>query len=204
MARYRGPRHKLCRRLGNCIWGDPKCPSNKRAYPPGQHGPNLRRKMSVYGQQLQDKQKIRTHYGLMERQMRRTFEKAQQMGGVTGTNLLMLLESRLDSVVYRLGFSNTIQGARQLVNHGHILVDDKKVDVPSFRVMPGMKVSIREKSRKIPMIAEGAENPPQMLPEYLDRAANSFEAQMTATPNAETIPFKADTAGVIGFYSRKI
>jgi small subunit ribosomal protein S4 len=160
--------------------------------------------MSVYGQQLQDKQKIRTHYGLMERQMRRTFEKAQQMGGVTGTNLLMLLESRLDSVVYRLGFSNTIQGARQLVNHGHILVDDKKVDVPSFRVMPGMKVSIREKSRKIPMIAEGAENPPQMLPEYLDRAANSFEAQMTATPNAETIPFKADTAGVIGFYSRKI
>lgn len=156
----------------------------------------------MYGQQLLDKQKIRMHYGLLERQMRRTFERAQRMGGVTGTNLLMLLESRLDCVVYRLGFAGTIPAARQLVVHGHIRVDGKKVDRPSFQVKPGMTVSIRERSRKIPSIVANVENPPSVMPEYLDRAANSFEGRMTATPNAETLPFKADTAGVIGFYSR--
>lgn len=202
MARYTGPKHKLCRRLGYCIWGSPKCPSQKRPYPPGQHGQNLRRKMSVYGQQLLDKQKIRTHYGLMERQMRRTFEKAQRMGGVTGANLLMLLESRLDSVIYRLGFARTMHQARQIVSHGHVLVDGQKCNVPSLQVKPGTTVSIREKSRKIPMIAEGADNPPAAMPEYLERNNGSFEGKMVATPNAETIPFQAETAGVIGFYSR--
>lgn len=202
MARKTGPKHKLCRRLGSCIWGDPKCPSLRRPYAPGQHGQNMRRKMSVYGQQLLDKQKIRTHYGLMEKQMRRTFAEAQRMGGVTGTNLLMLLESRLDCIVYRLGWAQSIAAARQLVNHGHIQVDGKKVDVPSFRVKPGMAISVRERSRKVPGIANGAENAPAMMPEYLDRAPKSFEGKMTATPNLETIPFKAETAGVIGFYSR--
>lgn len=202
MGRYIGPRHKLCRTLGSCIWGSPKCPSARRPFPPGQHGPNLRRKLSVYGQQLLEKQKIQRHYGLLERQMRRTFERAQRMGGVTGTNLLLLLESRLDSVVYRLGFANTMPAARQLVSHGHVRVDGKQCNMPSFQVKPGMSVSIHEKSRKIPMVAQGAENPPAVIPEYLERAANSFEGRMVATPNLETIPFKADTAGVIGFYSR--
>lgn len=202
MGRYRGPRHKLCRRLGYCIWGAAKCPSTKRPFPAGQHGQDSRRKMSVYGQQLLDKQKIRTHYGLMERQMRKTFAEAQRMGGVTGSNLLMLLESRLDAIVHRLGFATTIQQARQLVVHAHVLVNGKKVDKPAFRVKPGMAVSIREGSRKIPTIAEGADNPPGAMPEYLERAPKSFEGRMVATPNLETIPFKADTAGVIGFYSR--
>jgi len=202
MARYLGPKHKLCRRLGSCIWGSAKCPSIRRPFAPGQHGQNIRRKLSVYGQQLLEKQKIRTHYGLLERQMRKTFTEAQRMGGVTGTNLLMLLESRLDSVVFRLGFAPTIWSARQLVNHGHILVDGSKVDIPSFRVKPGMVVGVRERSKKLPMIAEGVEHPPAVMPEYLNRAPRSFEGKMTALPNAETLPFKADTAGVIGFYSR--
>lgn len=202
MRKHSGPKHKLCRRLGGCIWGSPKCPSVKRPYGPGQHGQNLRRKTSVYGEQLLEKQKIRTHYGLMERQMRKTFKEAQRMGGVTGTNLLMLLESRLDCIVYRLGFASTIPAARQLVNHGHILIDGKKVDIPSFRVKPGMVVSIRERSRKMPMIEANVENPPAVLPEYLERPAKSFEGKMTAAPNSETIPFKADTLVVIGFYSR--
>ncbi len=202
MAKYSGPRHKLCRRLGSCIWGSPKCPSIRRAYAPGQHGQSMRKKSSVYGQQLLDKQKIRMHYGLMERQMRNTFERAQRMGGVTGTNLLMLLESRLDCIVYRLGFANTIPGARQLVVHGHIRVDGKKVDKPSFLVKTGMSIAVREGSRKIPGIVSGVENPPTIMPDYLERVANTFEGRMTATPNIETIPFKADTAGVIGFYSR--
>jgi small subunit ribosomal protein S4 len=155
----------------------------------------------VYGQQLQQKQIIRTHYGLLERQMRKTFREAQRMGGVTGTNLLMLLESRLDCIVYRLGFAPTIPAARQLVVHGHILVNGKKVDRPSFRVMPGMTISVRERSRNIPSILAGVEQPP-LLPEYLERAPKSFEGRMVALPNADTIPFKAETQGVIGFYSR--
>lgn len=202
MARYLGPKHKLCRRLGSCIWGSAKCPANRRPFAPGQHGQNIRRKLSVYGQQLLDKQKIRTHYGLLERQMRKTFAEAQRMGGVTGTNLLMLLESRLDSVVYRLGFAPTVWSARQLVNHGHIVVDGKKVDIPSFRVKPGMVISVRERSKKMPMIQEGVEHPPVVMPSYLERAAKSFEGKMNALPNAETLPFQPDTAGVIGFYSR--
>lgn len=202
MARYRGAKHKLCRRLGGCIWGNAKCPSVKRPFAPGQHGQNMRRKQSVYGKQLLEKQKIRTHYGLLERQMRKTFTEAQRMGGVTGINLLTLLECRLDVIVFRFGFAPTITAARQIVNHGHILVDGGKVDIPSFRMKPGMKVSIRERSRKVPMIVEGAEHPPSVMPEYLDRRPRSFEGTMTANPNAETIPFKADTAGVIGFYSR--
>lgn len=158
--------------------------------------------MSVYGQQLLEKQKIRTHYGLLERQMRKTFFTAQRMGGVTGTNLLMLLESRLDCVIHRLGFAPTIQSGRQLVIHGHVLVNGKKVDRPSFQVKPNMAISIREGSRQIPMIAGGAENPPAQIPPYLERALNSFEGRMVATPMLDTIPFKAEVAGVIGFYSR--
>lgn len=202
MGKYVGPRHKLCRRVGSCIWGSPKCPSLSRTYPPGQHGPMSRRKLSVYGMQLLDKQRIRTHYGLLERQMRRIFKKAQRMGGVTGTNLLMLLETRLDCIVYRLGFAPSIPAARQLVVHGHIFVDDKKVDKPSFQVKAGMKISVRERSRKIPLVMEGAATMPANMPEYLERQVDAFEGRMTAMPNQETIPFRVETAGVIGFYSR--
>ncbi len=202
MSKYIGAKHKLCRRLGECIWGSPKCPSLKRPYATGQHGQSGRRKLSVYGFQLQEKQKVRMHYGVLERQMRRTFSKAQRMGGVTGTNLLMLLESRLDCVVYRLGFAQTIPQARQLVVHGHFLVNGKRVDRPSFTVKAGMVVSVAEGSRKVPVLADGAENPPAVLPLYLDRAPGSFEGKMTAVPNQETIPFKPDTAAIIGFYSR--
>jgi len=184
------------------MWGSTKCPSIKRPYAPGQHGQATRRKLSVYGQQLLDKQKIRMHYGLLERQMRKTFARAQRMGGVTGTNLLMLLESRLDCIVHRLGFAATVPAGRQLVVHRHVLVDGKSVDKPSFQVKPGMVVSIRERSRKIPGISVGAAAPPAALPEYLERAPESFEGRMTAAPTLETIPFKAETAGVIGFYSR--
>ena len=164
MSKFIGPKHKLCRRLGSCMWGSPKCPSLKRAFPPGQHGQTVRRKLSVYGQQLLDKQKIRVHYGLLERQMRKTFEKAQRMGGVTGTNLLMLLESRLDCIVYRLGFAPSINAARQLVVHRHIAVNGSCVDKPSFSVKPGMVIAVREGSRKVPMIEEGVENRQRCCP----------------------------------------
>ena len=202
MAKNLGPKHKLCRRLGSCIWGSPKCPAIRRPFPPGQHGQNQRRKMSVYGMQLLEKQKIRMHYGVLERQMRKTFAEAQRLGGVTGTNLLMLLESRLDCIVYRLGFAPTISAARQLVSHGHFLVNGKKVNIASFRVKPNMVVGVKEASKEVPMIMDGVEHPPAIIPEYLARAPKSFEGRMTALPNSETIPFKAETAGIIGFYSR--
>lgn len=201
MARYTGPKHKLCRRLGECIWGNTNCPSAKRPYPPGQHGQNMRRKRSVYGNQLLQKQKIRVHYGLIEKQMRTTFQQAKNMGGVTDNNLMMLLESRLDSVVYRLGFGNSMRAARQLVSHGHIQVNGKSVNIPSYRVQVDDVVSVREKSRKIPTLLHGVENPPP-IPEYLEREANSFEGKMIATPNLQTVPFQPDTQSVIGFYSR--
>lgn len=203
MARYLGPKHKLSRRVGGCIWGRADSPAAKRPYAPGQHGQAQRRKLSVYGEQLQEKQKLRMYYGgIMERQMRRVFDRAQRMGGNTGTNLLVLLESRLDCVVWRLGFAPTIFAARQFVTHGHVLVDGKAVNIPSFTVKPGMAVSIRERSRKIPLLVEGVEHPPLQLPEYLQRPAKSFEGKMTATPNAETIPVKMNMLSVIGFYSR--
>ncbi len=202
MARYTGPKHKLCRRLGECIWGKPNCPAIKRPYPPGQHGQNQRRKKSVYGLQLLQKQKLRVHYGLLERQLRSVFAEAKRMGGVTDNNLMMLLESRLDTVVYRLGFANTMPAARQIVSHGHIEVNGKRVDVPSFRVVPGMTVAVREKSRKIPMIVNNVETPGRPIPEYLERPEGAYEGKMVALPTPETIPFQTDTQSVIGYYSR--
>lgn len=203
MAKYRGPKHKLSRRVGKCIWGRADSPAEKRPYPPGQHGKTLRRKLSVYGIQLLEKQKLRMYYGgIMERQMRRIFDQARRLGGNTGTNLLMLLESRLDTVIWRLGFAPTIFAARQMVNHCHVLVDGKKVNIPSFLVKPGMVISIRPRSRKIPIIADGAENPPMELPEYLEREAKSFEGKMIGTPNIANFPVQFDTTSIIGFYSR--
>ena len=202
MARYTGPKHKLCRRLGECIWNNPNCPSLKRPVPPGQHGANVRRKKSVYGTQLLQKQKLKMHYGLMEKQLRKTFAKAKTMGGVTDANLLMLLESRLDCVVYRLGFANSMRAARQLVSHCHSEMNGKKVNIPSAHVAIGDSIAIREKSRKIPMVSNGAESPHTMIPEYLERPSGAFEGKLTATPQLDTIPFKVDTQAIIGFYSR--
>lgn len=202
MARYTGPKHRICRRLGECIWSDPSCPSVSRPNPPGQHGANQRRKKSVYGSQLLQKQKLRLHYGLMERQLRNLFAKAKNMGGVTDANLLALLETRLDCVVYRLGFANSIPAARQLVSHCHVMVNGKRVNIASYQVQIGDVVGIREKSRKIPMIANGAESPHTFIPEYLSRPIDSFEGKLVSTPQMDAIPFKVDTQAVIGYYSR--
>ena len=203
MARYVGPKHKLSRRIGKCVWGRPNSPALRRPFPAGQHGENIRRKMSVYGTQLLEKQKLRMYYGgIMERQMRRIFAEAKRMEGNTGSNLMQLLESRLDCVVWRLGFAPTIFAARQLVTHCHVLVNGAKVNVPSYHVKPGMAIAISEKSRKIPMVVEGAEHPPIQIPDYLERAAKSFEGKMVALPGPESIPFQVDTNSIIGFYSR--
>ncbi len=156
MARYRGPVCRLCRREGAKLFlkGDrcykPSCPIEKRGtQPPGQHGANARRKALVgYGQQLREKQKVKRIYFVLEGQFRNYFEKAARMKGITGENLLFMLERRLDNTVYRAGFSTSRRQARQLVNHGHIEVNGRKVDIPSFQVKLGDVITVKEKSRK--------------------------------------------------------
>jgi len=156
MARYTGPSWKISRRLKYSVSETGK-ELGKRAYPPGQHG-QRRSKISEYGIQLQEKQKVRYTYGLNERQFRKTFNEAKNMKGPQGENFLFLLESRLDNLVYRAGYAKTRQQARQLVNHAHFLVDGKKVDIPSYRVKPGQEVSLRERSSKLSIIDENLDN----------------------------------------------
>lgn len=155
MSRYTGPTWKVSRRLNYSISETGK-ELKKRAYPPGQHG-TRRSKLSDYGQQLREKQKLRYTYGVSEKQFLKTFNEANKMVGVHGENFIKLLESRLDNVVYRAGFATTRAQARQLVNHGHILVDDKKVDIPSYRLQPGQTISLRERSRNLKIVNEALE-----------------------------------------------
>ena len=156
MGKLNKPKGKLVRKFGENIFGNPKYDRllNRKAYAPGQHGQGRRSKLSNYGIQLQEKQKIKFMYGLLEKQFRLTFERAEKMKGETGTNMLQILESRLDNVVFRLGFAPSRPAARQLVNHRHFLVNDKVVNIPSFIVKPGDKISVREKSKKMDIILD--------------------------------------------------
>jgi len=156
VAKLSIPKGKLVRKYGENIFGNPKYDRllNKKPYSPGQHGPTRRRRISNYGIQLREKQKIKFMYGLLERQFRNYFAKAELMKGETGTNLLQLLESRLDNVVFRLGFASTRSQARQLVSHAHFLVNDRKCNYPSRLLKPGDTVQVREKSRKLDIILD--------------------------------------------------
>ncbi len=154
MARFIGPKAKIARKFGENIFGNEKISKilERKNYPPGQHGQSRRRRPSNYAMQLREKQKMKYAYGLLERQFRRFFKKAEKMQGETGVNLMQLLEQRLDNVVYRLGFTTTRSAARQLVNHRHLTVNGKIVNVPSYLVKPGDVVQVREKSRKMSVI----------------------------------------------------
>ncbi|MFO7969708.1 MAG: 30S ribosomal protein S4 [Bacillota bacterium] len=156
MSRFTGSTWKKSRRLDYSLSETGK-ELNKRNYPPGQHGQKRRRKLSEYGLQLQEKQRVRFAYGVNERQFHKTFNEAKKMQGKQGENFLFLLESRLDNLVYRSGFGRTRQQARQLVNHGHILLDGKKATIPSIRVKPGQKISIKEKSKDLVIIKDALE-----------------------------------------------
>ena len=156
MAKSNKPKGKLVRKFGENIFGNPKYDRllNRKPYSPGQHGQSRRSKLSNYGIQLQEKQKIKFMYGLLEKQFRLTFERAEKMKGETGTNMLQILESRLDNVVYRLGFAPSRPAARQLVSHKHFLVNNMIVNISSFIVKPGDVIEVREKSRKMDIILE--------------------------------------------------
>ncbi|WP_338750705.1 30S ribosomal protein S4 [Bacillus sp. FJAT-52991] len=200
MARYTGPSWKLSRRLGISLSGTGK-ELEKRPYAPGQHGPNQRKKLSEYGLQLQEKQKLRHMYGVNERQFHNLFVKAGKMKGVYGENFMILLESRLDNLVYRLGLARTRRQARQLVNHGHVTVDGQRVDIPSYQVKPGQAISIREKSRSLEIVKEAIEVN-NFVPEYLTFDADKLEGTFTRLPERSELPAEINEALIVEFYSR--
>lgn len=182
MARYRGPKNRIARRFGVNIFGRQRNPLLHKQHPPGQHGAR-RRKKSDFGIQLEEKQKLKAVYGMIsEKSLVRYYRQALGMKGNTMDNFQQLLECRLDNIVYRLKLAPTIFAAHQLVSHGHVLVDGKKVDIRSFRVRPGMTISIREKSRKMPIINTALENTTRDVPTYLTSDASNFSGQMAAAP----------------------
>jgi len=208
VARYTGPVCRLCRREGLKLFlkGErcytDKCAIERRNYPPGEHGQG-RPKFSEYSIQLREKQKLRRIYGVLEAQFRRYFTMADRSKGVTGENLLQLLERRLDNIVYRLGFANSRSEARQLVRHGHFLVNGRKVDVPSYLVKTGDSVTVREKSRKVARIQEALELAQRRgIPEWLEMTAEEFAGRVKAYPTRNDLTMPINEKLVVELYSK--
>lgn len=204
MARYTGPKAKLVRKFGENIFGTPKYDRilEKRNYPAGDHGNVFRRKLSDYGTHFKEKQKLRSTYCLLEKQFYNYFVKASKKEGVTGDNFLQLLERRLDNVVYRLGFGVTRMQARQFVNHGHIVVNGRKVNIASFLCKPGDVIEIAEKSRR-GAILEACESTNQTSGySWLSVDKDNFKGEFLAVPTAEEIPTNVDVRLIVEFYSK--
>ena len=202
---HRGPRLKIIRRLGVQLPGLTRKSGDRRPQPPGQHGhASGRRKKSAYRKQLEEKQKIRFNYGVTETQLRRYLQSALRQPGVTGDALLAYLERRLDNVVFRLGFTATIPAARQLVVHGHVRVNGKKVDRPSYLAKPGDTVSLSPRARENAAVMESVQRGPQVrLPQYLALdPSDQYAGRVIASPLRADVPFVVDVASVVEFYAR--
>lgn len=200
-----GPRLKIVRRFGTPLPGLTRKEPTHKTYPPGQHGPaGKRRKASTFQMRLLEKQKVRFHYGVSERQLRRYFERAHDTGGVTGESLLALLERRLDNTVFRLGIAPTIPAARQLVAHGHVFVDGKRVDRAGYLVAKGQTVGVGTRGRKIPDVVASVEHGPQVrLPGHLAvDPQDRFTGRVVGTPQRGDVPFVVDEAAIVEFYAR--
>ncbi len=208
MARNTGSVCRMCRREGTKLFlkGEKcfsqKCAVTKRPTPPGQHGQARQRKMSEYGLQLREKQKARRAYGMLENQFRRTHDKALKMKGVSGENLLQLLERRLDNVVYRAGLANSRPQARQLVNHGHFLVNGQKVDIPSYIVKEGDVITVRQSSKEIELFKAAREGSARILPKWLSCNTDELKATVGSLPERSDIDFALQENMIIEFYSR--
>jgi len=202
MARYIGPKTRLSRRFGQYILGSGKA-LERRNYPPGVHGPKSRRKYSEYAVGLNEKQKLRYTYGLLERQFRRTFEIAKRERGVTGERFLQLLESRLDSVVYLLGLAKTRAAARQFVNHGHIRVNGHKVDIASYNVQPGDEIEVKNTAASRQMATRNLEdNRIRNVPGWLTLNGEQFKAAVIRLPTREEMDQNINEQLIVEFYSR--
>lgn len=207
MARYLGAKCRLCRREGSKLFlkGErcysPQCPLEKKGpVPPGQHGAKRQRRLSNYGQQLREKQKVKRLYGVLERQFKKYFRQAFKSKGETGKVLLEILESRLDNIVYRLGLSPSRSVARQLVSHGHVLVDNQKVNVPSFLVKPGQTVSLDSRGLKVPSVKAVLADKTQKVPAWLQRQAAI--GKIKRLPERKEMPSEIDENLIVEFYSR--
>ena len=202
MARYIGPKSKIARRFGEAIYGADKV-LEKRNFPPGQHGlARKRKKNSEYGEQLTEKQKAKYTYGILEKQFARTYEAAARMGGITGENLLKLLECRLDNVVYRLGIAPTRAAARQLVSHRHICVNGNVVNIPSYALKAGDVVSVREKSKTLEVITESLLGTNHSRYAWLEWDGASMSGKFLARPEREEIPENIKEQLIVELYSK--
>ena len=200
MSRYTGSSYKKARRVGISLLENGKDIA-RRPYGPGDHGASKRGKLSNYGSQLKEKQKLRFMYGVSEKQFRKTFTEAKKMEGINGENFFKLLESRLDNIVYRIGFSNTRRGARQLVNHGHVTVNGKKVDIPSYRCKVGDVISLKDKDKDLKVVKESLEKVISRV-EFVTFDANKMEGTFVRLPDRHELNAEIDEAQIVEYYNR--
>ncbi len=209
MARYTGASCRLCRRenlklflKGDRCYGD-KCAFERRPYAPGHHGQRRGGKVSDYQSQLREKQKVKRIYGVLERQFRKYYYRAEKQKGITGTNLLILLECRLDNIVYRMGFSSSRDQARQLISHNHFLIKDRKVNIPSYQVKVGDVIEIREGSRKVPLFLEAMETVVRRgIPNWIEVEKDNFRGRVNALPNREDLTMPIQEQLIVELYSK--
>ena len=204
MSKRHSAKYKIDRRMGENLWGRPKSPVNQRSYGPGQHGQRRKQKVSDFGLQLKAKQKLKGYYGnLTEKQFRRTYDEAARRKGNTSENLISLLEARLDAIVYRAKFTPTPFAARQFVNHGHVLVNGKRVNIASYRVKAGDVVSVREKSRNMALVLEALGSGERDTPDYITVDARQMAATFVRAPELAEVPYpvKMEPNLVVEFYA---
>ncbi len=209
MARYTNPSCKICRQQGQKLFlkGErcfsEKCPFNKRPYPPGEHGPRLRRrKITDYGLQLREKQKMKSIYGILEKQFRKYYYMSTRMGGDKSENLAIIVESRLDNVVFRMGFANSRKQARQLVSHGHFLLNGRKADIPSILVRPGDVVEVKESSRDSKVFEGLSSKTSENVPDWVSVEYNNFKGTFVSKPKFENLELPVDVTKIIELYSK--
>ncbi len=204
MSKRHTQKHKLDRRMGENIWGRPKSPVLKRSYGPGQHGQRRKAKTSDFGLQLMAKQKLKGYYGnIMEKQFRGIYAEAQRRKGNTAENMISLLESRLDALVYRSKFVPTVFAARQFVNHGHVTVNGRKVNIPSYRCRVGDVIQIREKSRSMALVLEALDSPERDIPDYIEVDGKSMSTTYLRMPELADVPYpvRMEPNLVVEFYT---
>lgn len=205
MSKRQSQKHKIDRRLGENIWGRPKSPVNVRSYGPGQHGQRRKQKLSDYGLQLRAKQKLKGYYGnITEKSFRRLYGEATRLKGDTGENLIGLLEQRLDAIVYRSKFVATVFAARQFVNHGHVLVNGKRVTIPSYQVKIGDVIEVRERSKQLAFVIEAIDLPERDVPDYVSVDHSKMTTQLARIPSLSDVPYPVQMEPnlVVEFYSR--
>jgi small subunit ribosomal protein S4 len=204
MSKRQSAKYKIDRRMGENIWGRPKSPVNQRSYGPGQHGQRRKSKVSDFGLQLRAKQKLKGYYGnLTEKQFARTYEEAARRKGNTAETLVGLLESRLDAVVYRAKFVPTVFAARQFVNHGHVLVNGKRVNIASYRVKAGDTVQVRERSRNMALVLEAIQSSERDVPDYIEMDGKGLSAKLIRMPELSEVPYpvKMEPNLIVEFYA---